>query len=452
MSAKAKIDALNQQIATQVGAIRNSLATQYNVARSNEAQLQGEVERRKGELLAAQSKRVDQGFINTDINTSQTLYDSLLASYKQIGISGAVEDNNISFVDKAIAPSGAIKPQPMLNLSLYGFAGLAAGVVLAFLLEQFDLSIKLPEDLEKELQLPVLGIIPVLSQNSSAARSLEDPKSKLSEGYYSVRAALQLSTEDGVPSSLLVTSSMMGEGKSTSSLAIACAFGRLGMRVLLVDVADMRRPSLHRLLSRDNSAGLSNMLAGGTEVSPFLQPTGFAGVTLLSAGPLPPNPTELLAGGRMRSFLNAAKDHTSTSVVVDSPPVMGLADAPQLGSVVQGVLMVVEAGATKRDIAKAAVRRLRASHAHVVGSLFTKFDIKKAGYAYGHAYGYGYGRGYGFDYGSRPERAPGRLALAGAPAIFLASAAGPDGRRLGTRPHVVGLTIGCLALGLAWAA
>jgi polysaccharide biosynthesis transport protein len=401
VDAKAKIDALNQQIAAIATSIRGGLKSQYEVAVRNESQLKGEVEARKGHLLASQSKRVEEGFINTDINTSQSLYDSMLASYKQIGVQGAIEDNNISFVDKAQTPHWPIKPQPMNNLFAFGSVGLALGIALAFLLEQFDLSLKVPEDVERELGLPVLATIPVLNANVSAVRALENPKSQLSEGYYSARAALELSTEDGVPANILVTSSMKGEGKSTSALALAAGFGRLGMRVLLID-ADMRNPSQHRLLARDNSVGLSSLLAGGTDVSPAFQPTGYPNLTFLAAGRPPPNPSELLASGKMLQLLTAAKEHFDL-VVVDAPPVMGLADAPQLATIVAGVLLVVEANATKRDIAKATVRRLQATHCHVLGVLFTKFDIRKAGYAYGYAYSYGYGRGYGFDYGATAQ-------------------------------------------------
>ncbi len=407
VDAKAKIDALNQQLTALAGSIRGALKIQYETAARNEGQLKGEVERRKGSLLASQSKRVEEGFIDTDISTSQTLYDSMLASYKQIGISDAIEDNNISFVDKATTPHWPIKPQPMQNLFVFASIGLGLGIALAFLLEQFDLSLKVPEDVERELGLPVLASIPILNSNVSAVRALENPKSQLSEGYYSARAALELSTEDGVPANLLVTSSMKGEGKSTSALALAAGFGRLGMRVLLID-ADMRNPSQHRLLARDNSVGLSSLLAGGTELSPAFQPTGYANLTFLAAGRPPPNPSELLAGGKMLQLLTLAREHFDL-VVIDAPPVMGLADAPQLANIAAGVLLVVEANATKRDIAKATVRRLKATHAHMLGVLFTKFDIRKAGYAYGYAYSYGYGRGYGFDYGSTPQPV-GRLA------------------------------------------
>ena len=394
---KAKIDALTHQIAAAANSVRGALKVQYENALGVETALKAEVERRKGELLAYQGKRVEESFINTDIATSRALYDSMLATYKQLGIAGAVEDNNISVVDKARPSYGAIKPQPMNNLMLFGAIGLALGVMLSFVLEQFDLSIKIPEEVEREFRLPVLATIPVLRSQISAATALENPKSQLSEGYYSARAALQLSTPEGVPSSMLVTSSMMGEGKSTSTVALASGFGRLGLRVLLID-ADMRSPSLHRVLSRDNDAGLSNLLASGAELHPALQVTGYPNVTLLSSGPLPPNPSELLAGPKMALFLDAMKERFDM-VIIDSPPIMGLADAPQLASMVVGVLMVIEAGATKRAIVRAALRRMRGVNVHLLGALFTKFDVKKAGYAYGYAYSYGYGRGYGFDYG-----------------------------------------------------
>ncbi|HEV7159044.1 MAG TPA: polysaccharide biosynthesis tyrosine autokinase [Caulobacteraceae bacterium] len=396
VEAKAKIDSLAQQMVGVANAVRGSLKAQYEIATRNEGQLRGEVDRRKGGLLASQAKRVQESVIDTDISTDRTLYDSMLATYKQIGVSGAVQDNNISVVDPAMKPGFPIRPQPMLNLMLYGSLGVALGVMLAFLLEQLDLSMKVPEDVEKELGLPVLATIPILTGAISAVRALENPKSQLSEGYYSARAALELSTEDGVPANLVITSSMKGEGKSTSALALASGFGRLGMRVLLID-ADMRNPVQHRLLARDNSIGLSNLLAGSAELAPAFQPTGYANLTFLSAGRPPPNPSELLAGGKMVSLLKAARDHFDL-VVVDAPPVMGLADAPQLASIAEGVLMVVEANATKRDIARNSMRRLRAVNARLLGALFTKFDIKKAGYAYGYAYSYGYGRGYGFDY------------------------------------------------------
>jgi capsular exopolysaccharide synthesis family protein len=409
VDAKRKIDALDQQLAAQANAIRNSLKTEYEIAANNEAQFRAEVERRKRELLDSQSKRVEQSFINTDIATSKSLYEGMLASYKEIGIAGAIGENNISFVDRAEVPKLAIKPQPRQILIRFGLLGLAVGGLIAFLLDRFDTTVKVPEDIERKLHLPLLGAIPVLPKDLSPIRALEDPKSALSEAYYSVRTALQFSTEEGVPSSLLITSPRPAEGKTTSSLAIATGFARLGLRVLLVD-GDMRDPSLHKILARDNGVGLSNLLAGGPDMTPAVQPTAYKNLNFLACGPLPPNPAELLGGGKMRAFLKAAKVEFDL-VVIDGPPVMGLADAPQLASVVAGAVLVVEAARTKRDLAKAAIRRLRVGHVRLVGAILTKFDLKKAGYAYGYAYGYGYGYGYGYDYGAKPQPALARARL-----------------------------------------
>lgn len=413
VDARKKVEALDNQIAVQASALRSALQTELEVARRNEGQFQAEVNKRKGELLASQSKRVEQSFINTDINTSRSLYDAMLSSYKEIGIAAGVADNNISFVDKALTPGHAFQPNPRRNLIQFGLLGVALGALVAFLLDRFDLTMKVPVDLEQELRLALLGTVPVSPKDLSVRKGLDDPKSILSEAYYSVRSALQFSTEDGAPASLLVTSTRPGEGKSTSSLAIASGFARLGLRVLLVD-GDMRDPSLHRVLSRDNGVGLSNLLASGSEMSPAFQPTSYANLTFLAAGPPPPNPAELLAGRKLRAFLAFAREHFDM-VVVDGPPVMGLADAPQIAGVTAGTVMIVEAGRTNREVTRAAIRRLRMSNARILGGILTKFDLKKAGYSYGHAngYGYGYGYGYGLEYGTKPRpKAQGLLAFA----------------------------------------
>jgi polysaccharide biosynthesis transport protein len=393
LDARKKIEGLDQQFAAQVAAIRGAMRTELETARKNEAQFRGEVERRKQELLNAQSKRVEQSFINTDISTSKSLYDGMLASYKQIGLAGGIGDNNISFVDKAERPQAAIKPQARNNLIQFGLLGLILGAMVAFLLDRLDLSIKAPTDVEADLHLPVLGVVPTLAKEGSPRQALADPKSHLSEAYYSVRTALQFSTENGLPSSLLVSSSRPAEGKSTSALAIAVGFARLGHSVLLID-ADMRDPSMHKTLGGDNGVGLSNLLAGGADLAPALQVTDYENLAFLACGPLPPNPAELLGGANMRRLLASARSHFDL-VVIDGPPVMGLADSPQLANIVAGVVFVVSSGQIKRDIAKAAVRRLRVPNVRILGAILTKFDARKAGLE--HDYGYGY------EYGSKPD-------------------------------------------------
>jgi succinoglycan biosynthesis transport protein ExoP len=231
--------------------------------------------------------------------------------------------------------------------------------------------------------VPVLGLTPLLMRDVTVESAQKDPHSALAEAFRSVRTALQFSTDSGVPKSLLVTSSRPSEGKSTASLALARNFAQLGMKVLLID-ADLRNPSLHKTLKCENNIGLSNFLAGGNPPSHFFQKTDTPGLTFVGSGPLPPNPAELLSGPKLLSFLTLGHQKFDL-IILDGPPVMGLADALLLASVAAGTLMVVGAGDTRRGVAKGALKRLHFARARIIGTLFSKFDARKVGFAYGYS-------------------------------------------------------------------
>ena len=180
------------------------------------------------------------------------------------------------------------------------------------------------------------------------------------EAYRSLRTALQFSTEEGVPKALLVTSSRPGEGKSTAAACLAVNFAQLGMRVLLID-GDLRNPSMHTVMGVENGAGLTNYLAGANEASDLVKPSGTEGLTLLTSGPRPPNPAELLASPRFASLLTTAAESFDV-VIVDGPPILGLADAPIIASVASGTLLVIEANCNQasRRARRAQTTKLRA--------------------------------------------------------------------------------------------
>jgi capsular exopolysaccharide synthesis family protein len=213
-----------------------------------------------------------------------------------------------------------------------------------------------------------------------------DLRSAFPESSRSLRTALQFSTDRGAPRSLLVTSAMPSEGKSTTALVLGQFYAQLGKRVLIVD-CDLRNPSLHRSLGVDNSEGLSNYLAGALKPTDLIRPTEMEGLMYMPSGPLPPNPAELLMGSKMLSLITVASEKFDL-LILDGPPVMGLADAPILSNLAQGTLLVVRAGATRVAVVKNALKRLQSARAHVVGGLLTQFQAQQAG-------GYGYG---GYDY------------------------------------------------------
>src|SRR5262249_44748874 len=202
----------------------------------------------------------------------------------------------------------------------------------------------------------------------------------------SLRTALQFSTSNGLPKTLIVTSSSAGEGKSTTSVALAINFAQLGMKTLLVD-GDLRNPSAHRLLGREAESGLTNLLVGAASAEDIMQATDVSNLMFMAAGPVPPNPAELLACQNKAKLLSTASDNFDI-LIVDAPPVLGFADAPLLASIEEGTLLVLGAGETRRGGVKAALKRLHFARARMVGVVLNKFDMRAASYAY-HSYGYG---------------------------------------------------------------
>lgn len=392
---KAQIDELDKQLGAEVANIKASIRAEYQAALAQEQLLKAQVGALKDEVLDLQSRSIQYNILKREVDTNRQQYDALLQRYKEIGIAGGVGTNNISIVDRAEVPTNKHKPRLALNLAVALLLGLFGGVLLAFVFEHLDDTLKSPEDVEKQMGLSVLGVIPMLKAPMTPARALEDPRSAFAEAYRSVRTALQFSTDTGVPRCLLVTSASPAEGKSTTALTLAKNFAQLGKRVLIID-ADLRNPSLHRALDKPNDIGLSNYLAGASKATEVIHATDSPHLMFMPTGPLPPNPAELLMGPKMLSLISIASEKFD-QVIIDGPPVMGLADAPILANMASGTLLVVEAGETRISLARNALKRLYSARAHVIGALLTKFSPKHAGYGYAYG-GYNY-----YSYGAQPE-------------------------------------------------
>jgi capsular exopolysaccharide synthesis family protein len=384
---KQQIGELDRQLAGTAGGIVSSLRNEYAVANKRESELQRQVDQLKDNVLDLRRRSIQYNIFQRDADTNRTLYDGLLQRYKEVGISGGIGTNNVSVVDPALVPGGPFTPKPMLNITLGLIVGLLLGGMAAFLLEQLDESIIAPDDLENKLGTPLLGNIPRVANGSDTYSMLSDRKSPLAEAYLSVQTSLRFSTRHGAPRAILVTSSRPSEGKSTTAIAIARNFASLDRKVVLID-GDMRNPSVHRVVSLSNNRGLSDALAGGNDITALIQPSGIDGLGVITSGPLPPNPAELLAGDRLEQLVESLLkqfDH----VVIDGPPVVGLADAPLIASYVEATVFVIAASETRTRAARLALRRLSDVHAHIVGAILTKFDARTIGYDYGYEYNYG---------------------------------------------------------------
>lgn len=382
-----KADSLKRSIAAQEGRAVESYLSNFEAAAKREDALKARLDKLLGQLNREQRDSIQYNIYQREADTNRQLYDGLLQRYKEIGVAG-VGANNISVVDAATVPERPSSPRLAINLLMALAAGLALAAAAVFVLENLDEGLREPDQVRQRLGLPLLGAVPMI-EDGNVRDLLANPKSSQSDAYFTVRTNLGFSTDHGVPQSLMTTSTSPSEGKSTTSFALATILGRTGRKVILID-ADLRKPTINKYFDAENEFGTSNYLAGDDNLDGLIQPTRHANLSFMASGPMPPNPAELLGGRRLQQLIAELRkrfDH----VIVDSPPMLGFADAPLVANAVEGVVYVVESQRTPARGATLALRRLAEAHARVFGVVLTKYRVNQAGYAYGYGYGYGYG-------------------------------------------------------------
>jgi len=386
---KAQIASINQQINAVAQSIRTSVKEQYDAAVQAESNLKGELSQLKGTSLEEQDKSVQYNLLAREADTNRSLYDGLLQRFKELNAAAGISASNISIIDAAEPPSIPSSPVLVNNMLIALLAALALSALVILIRFQLDDAVRVPEDIEEKLGMPLLGVIPK-AEDTTPAAALADPKSAVSESYNSLRGSLLYSTATGLPRSLLITSSQPSEGKSTTSLAVATGLARLGKKVLLLDV-DMRRPALHAVIGVPNDHGMSSLLTAQDTLADVVRQTEEPNLQVITSGPVPPSPTELLSSGRLTQLLRELSE-TYDVVILDSPPVLGLADAPLMSAIVDGVMLVVQSDRSRRGSLRASLRRLRAMQPNVLGAVLTMFDASKSGNRYSEYYGYNYYR------------------------------------------------------------
>lgn len=386
---QSQITQIDRSISREESRVSGSIEADFRQAEGRERALKGKVEQLKSSYLDLRRRSIQYNIYQQEVDTNRALYDGVLQRFKEIGVAGSVGVNNISVVDTADVPQKPSSPRLFVNLALALLAGLIVSVATAFALEQIDEAIADPGEIERRLGLPLLGMVPKV-EGTTPQEALRDRKSEMVDAFLAINTNLGFTTEHGVPRSIAVTSTRPAEGKSTTSLALATMLARAHRKVILID-GDMRSPSVHYFGGVSHDNGLSNFLTGEDNIASLIFPMTDLGFVAMSAGPIPPNAAELLTGNRLAlliSRLLESYDH----VVIDSPPVMGLADAPLIASKVEGVVYAVESHGIRSSLVKTALARLTSTNAHIVGGVLTKFEARKAHYGYGYDYGYGYGR------------------------------------------------------------
>lgn len=398
-----QISELNQEISKESSlermTVKGALKSTFMAAKQKEDQLKAEVTKYEQELLVSQDKNIGYNTLQREVETNRQLYEGLLQRFKEVNVAGLANTNNVSIVDTAIMPFEIHKPNIKLNVALGLVLGLFVGTVVAFLLEFLDDRIKTTEDLEKTLPIPMLGIAPNpgkdIKQQSYALLTIEKPTSAVAEAFRSLRTNLMFATRAGAPKVLNVTSTDASEGKTSTTINLATAFAQAGKSVLLVD-ADLRKPTLHKHFRLDNSKGLANYLVGQETLEQIVQQSFIPEVYVVTSGPIAPNPVELLSSHQLSELVAFAEkpECNYDIILIDSPPVLGLADALVIGNRTHATLLVAAWNETRKRPLLAAFNRLRQARTNVIGVVMTKAKGSASSDSY-------YNYDYYYTYGER---------------------------------------------------
>ena len=382
----AKIAELDGQIGSFASRIKSSFQGRYVAAAQQERQMAGTVAGLRGAAMAERERGVGFNSLAREVETNKAFYDGLLQRYKEVAAAAGAAAANISIVDPAWPPSTADSSLGR-NLALAGIGGLLLALVVGGVRERMHSVIRSTDDLEQGVNLLALGVVPRVAHGQTAI-AFEDPRSGHSEAYHSIAVALEQSG-GGLPRTLLITSSTASEGKSTSAWGIARSLSAMGKRVVVVD-ADLRRATGSSSAGEDGvDPGFADVLAGSISAQNAVQRSEGASFSIVRAGDVRTSPVALLSAEHMEQALHGLLEEHDI-VIVDGPPIMGLADAVLLARSVEAVLLVVEANRTLSSEIDVALSRLPQDN--IVGGVITKFDAKSAGVRYGgHEY-YTYGQ------------------------------------------------------------
>ncbi|MGB7610079.1 MAG: polysaccharide biosynthesis tyrosine autokinase [Candidatus Sulfotelmatobacter sp.] len=401
---------VDAQILLETKKVAAKVLGQYMAAVQRENLLHDALEKQKQEENKLNESAIDYSILKRDLDSYRQLYEGLMEKMKEAGVSAGLKSNNFRIVDVARVPTGPIEPNIPRNLAFAFILGLTSGVGLAFLQEGLDNTVRTSEQAQMISGLPPLGMIPLPAKTAreganpkrlviatSSKEAVEmvaqaRPHSQMAESYRALRTSLLLTNLGAPPKVIMVTSALPQEGKTTTSMNTALVLAQKGVRVLLID-ADLRRPSIHKILGWGPRSGLSNVLTGSATLKQTIQPSFLPNLSILPAGTPPPNPAELLASANMRDVLEELRgqyDH----IVVDTPPTLSVTDAVVLSPRADAIILVIRSGQTTKQALRRSRDILTQVNAKVSGVLLNAVDLSSPDYYYYYEYKSKYSRYY----------------------------------------------------------
>jgi capsular exopolysaccharide synthesis family protein len=403
-----KIDTIQQQLAAirrdyskELDDVLRAFDKRYQALVETESSLNKWMNHEKQEALELAKLETEYRPLARDAENNGKVYSLINQRQKEINLTGMLRANNVRVLDRATPPRFAVSPILTFNLTVGLVLGLLLGLLLGFVVESLDTTIKTPEAAEELVGAPLLGVIPMLSQarqhliGDAPERDLavfKDPTSLAAEACRSIRTNMMFISAQKEFSLFSVTSPGPQDGKTTVAINLAVTMAQAGGRVLLIDT-DMRKPRIHKSFGLKSDKGISSVMAGDLQLNDAIIKSEVPNLDILPCGPMPPNPAELLHTERFRQILVQCRANYD-KIVMDSPPIAPVTDPAIIGSVTDGVVLVLRAGHTTRDAAQFARRQLGDAGARILGLVINQTDRKGVGYGYGYGYYAPYGRYY----------------------------------------------------------
>ncbi|MCY0966961.1 GumC family protein [Parathalassolituus penaei] len=408
IAAQSELSAVRDGMLAQMNRIAAAIEKDFNTARDKEVSLQKVLDNKLAEARNLNRTEFTLNDYVREVKANRELYDAFFSRIRETTETGDLQSANARISDPAVVPKVPVKPNKKLIVVLTMVVSLMFGVGVAFLLDALDATLKNADDVDRKLGVPLLGVVPMveseksdgkLSQAQEDARLVraftEDTVHGFTESVRTLRTSLTLAGLESPAQVILFTSSIPGEGKTTTSTNIAEAYGQME-KTLLID-ADMRRPTMAKKLGLPhNSRGLSNAVAYPDTLDECIHQIPDLGIDVIPSGPIPPNPLELLGSRNFRELLDTLRGRYQR-IIIDSAPMRLVSDALYLSTLVDGVVYIVKADATRDKLVKSSLVKLDESNVRVLGVVLNQLDVhKEAKYGYGYGYYGGYYDAYGY--------------------------------------------------------
>jgi polysaccharide biosynthesis transport protein len=347
------------------------------------AQLEAQLVQERARMNQLGPWEVRLAHLQRDRDVAEKSYLNLTSRVEDLQIRENARRSTARVLERALTPLRPVRPRKVANIALSLFLGLLLGSCLAFLLESLDDRVTTPDEVDRLLGLPVLGYIPAIAGERRLLHALPS-HSAVAESYRTLRSGISFSSVDAPLTTLALSSARPGEGKSTTAVNLALAMAMDGRSVILVDT-DLRRPSIHRVLGLRSAPGVTDVLTGQCPLEDAFQSVRGHEVLVLTSGPIPPNPAEMLNTAGMENLIRQLREKADI-VIFDTPPCLGITDAQVLGAKLDGVVLVAEMGEARKAEMRRARELLDQAHIRVLGVVFNKISEQSADYSYRYAY------------------------------------------------------------------